>query len=82
MLLDWTPSCKEVRGCTQGSWGLYTRKLEVVHKEVGGCTQGSWRLSQRKQRSNMCTAKENSAEILKWLLICSQDLRGFVKKVR
>ena len=28
---------KEVRGCTQGSWRLYTRKLEVVHKEIGGC---------------------------------------------
>ena len=26
---------KEVRGCTQGSWRLYTRKLEDVHKEVG-----------------------------------------------
>ena len=50
------------------------RKLEVVHKEVGGCTQGSWRLSQRKQRGNMCTAKECSVELLKWLLICSQDL--------
>ena len=22
----------------RGSWRLYTRKLEVVHKEVGGCT--------------------------------------------
>ena len=34
----------------KGSWRLYTRKLEVVHKEVGGCLisynlrQGSWRL--------------------------------------
>ena len=27
--------CKDVGGCTQGSWRLYTRKLEVVHKEVG-----------------------------------------------
>ena len=39
-------------------------------------------LTQRKQRGNMRTAKENSVEILKWLLICSQDLRGFVRKVR
>ena len=38
--------------------------------------------TQRKQRDNMRTGKENSVEILKWLLICSQDLRGFVRKVR
>ena len=37
---------------------------------------------QRKQRGNMRTAKENSLEILKWLLICSQDLRGSMRKVR
>ena len=39
-------------------------------------------LTQRKQCENKRTAKENSVEILKWLLICSQDLRGFVRKVR
>ena len=39
-------------------------------------------MTQRKQRVNMRIAKENSVEILKWLLICSQDLRGFVRKVR
>ena len=33
-------------------------------------------------RGNMRTVKENSVEILKWLQICSQDLRGFVRKVR
>ena len=26
---------EEVGGCIQGSWRLYTRKLEVVHKEIG-----------------------------------------------
>ena len=33
-------------------------------------------LTQRKQRDNMRIAhcQENSVEILKWLLICSQDL--------
>ena len=30
----------------------------------------------------MNKAKENSVEIMKWLLICSRDLRGFVRKVR
>ena len=39
-------------------------------------------MTQRKQRGNMRTAKEKSVKILKWLLICSQDLRGFVGKVR
>ena len=39
-------------------------------------------LTQRKQCGNKRTAKENSVEILKWLLICSPDLRGFVRKVR
>ena len=39
-------------------------------------------LTQRKQRGNMRTAKEKGVVILKWLLICSQDLRGFVGKVR
>ena len=39
-------------------------------------------LTQRKQSGNMRTAKENSVEILIWLLICSQDLRGCVRKVR
>ena len=34
-------------------------------------------MTQRKQRGDMRTATENSVEILKWLLICSQDLRGF-----
>ena len=29
----------------EGGGCTYTKKLEVVHKEVGGCTQGSWRLS-------------------------------------
>ena len=35
-----------------------------------------------RQYAQLHTAKENSVEILKWLLICSQDLRGFVRKVR
>ena len=39
-------------------------------------------ITQRKQCGNMHTAKENSVEILKWLLICSQALRVFVRKVR
>ena len=39
-------------------------------------------LTQREQRGNTRTAKENSVEILKWQLICSQDLKGFVRKVR
>ena len=33
---------KDVGGCTQGRWRLYTRKVEVVH------TQRSWRLYTRK----------------------------------
>ena len=39
-------------------------------------------MTQRKHRGNMRTAQENNVEILKWLLICSEDLRGFVRKVR
>ena len=35
-------------------------------------------MTQRKRRGNMCNAKENSVEILIWLLICSRHLRGFV----
>ena len=34
-----------------------------------------------RQYAQLHTAKENSVEILKWLLICSQDLRSFVRKV-
>ena len=39
-------------------------------------------MTQRKLLSNMRSANENSVEILKWLFICSQDLRGFVREVR
>ena len=39
-------------------------------------------MTQRKQLDNMRSAKENSVEIRKWLLICFQDLRGFMRKVR
>ena len=28
---------KDVGGCTQGRWRLYTGKLEVAQKDVGGC---------------------------------------------
>ena len=51
----------------------------VQHSNSGQITFNL--LTQRKQRGNKHTAKEISVEILKWLLICSQDLRGFVRKV-